>query len=68
MISFEEADATLRKLLADVMIADGEWGEAAALLSGIDVEGQGRYSSQEKADILVKISQLWLKEGGCCCG
>ena len=63
VVSFEEADALLRRLLADVHIAEGEWGEGAALLGGIDVESSQRYSPAEKADLYVKVSQLWLKEG-----
>jgi len=61
--SFEDADASLRRLLYDVYLAEGSYKEAACVLSGINMETSARgYSDREKAAAYVKIAETFLED------
>lgn len=61
-ISFEEADASFRELLATIYMENEEFTKAARLLGAINLEnGSRQYTEQEKAAKYVKIAELFLQ-------
>ena len=60
--SFEEQDVAIRDGLADLFIAQDDFVPAARVLAAIPLQSQ-RFSDSERAERLVKISELFLDEG-----
>ncbi|XP_076040568.1 COP9 signalosome subunit 4 [Oratosquilla oratoria] len=63
VISFEEQVASMRQHLADIYEREGQWKEAAAVLTGIPLEtGQKQYSVDYKLETYLKIARLYLED------
>jgi len=61
--SFEDADAALRKALFKVLLAQGDYGEAAGMLAGINMETSARaYSEVERAAAYVTVAETYLED------
>lgn len=59
--SHDEADARIRHALYDALVGQDCFKEAACVLAQLNLE-TGRYSSQEKASIYVKIAETFLED------
>lgn len=63
VVSFEEEDYVIRQLLSDVFQADGDFAEAAKCLAALNLEtGTRCRTPQQKAEIYVKIAELYLED------
>ncbi|RXG73800.1 COP9 signalosome complex subunit 4, partial [Armadillidium vulgare] len=63
VISFEEQVASIRQHLADIYEREGQWREAAEVLTGIPLEtGQKQYTVDYKLETYLKIARLYLED------
>jgi len=62
LVAFEEQDSIIRENLAAVYEEEENWSEAAKLLRGI-LDGGGQiFEDEYKANIYIKIAQLYLED------
>lgn len=60
--SFEEQNASLRELLADLCEASEQWSQAARALAGIQLEGQRILTPEYRLTVYVRTAQLFLED------
>jgi COP9 signalosome complex subunit 4 len=63
VVSFEEQDASIREMLADVYESEEDWSGAAKVLQGVQLESTQRMTSDdEKAKVWIRITRNFLEE------
>jgi len=63
VVSFEDQIVSIRQHLAGIYEEEGQWREAANVLSGIPLEtGQKQYSNDFKLKTYLKIARLYLED------
>ena len=61
--SFEEQEAALREMLAETYIQTEDFGKAAQVLEGLNLDTtQRKIDDEGKVEILMKICRLWLDD------
>lgn len=62
IVSFEEPATLIRERLAQVFEDEEQWSEAAKMLKGISLDGARNATDQYKANLWVRIAQLYLED------
>lgn len=62
IVSFEEPATLIREKLAQVYEDEEQWSDAAKILKGISLDGARNTSDDYKANLWVRIAQLYLED------
>mmetsp|Transcript_32751 Transcript_32751/g.37135 ORF Transcript_32751/g.37135 Transcript_32751/m.37135 type:complete len:407 (+) Transcript_32751:64-1284(+) len=63
VVSFEEEDALIREEISKVYEDQEDWGQAAQVLSGMNIEsGNKTWSLKEKLEKYIKIAEFYLED------